>query len=182
MKRSSLGPDTHAEGLELVEVVDKNDTPLLVMPLAEAHRQELMHRSVLVLVHDTENRVYLQRRSKSKALFPGFWDLSTTGHVKAGESREGAAQRELREELGLEADRLKLLYSVPADKGNGWEHVTVFSAGRAEKPRPNPDEVMEGAFHDPEELAFLVEHFSEMLTPALLFAWERSLIFQPVQD
>lgn len=183
MKRSSLPPDPPLGGLELVEVVDGNDQPLVIMPLVEAHKQTLMHRAVLVLLYDKANRVYLQRRSKNKKLFPGFWDLSATGHVKAGESREDAARRELREELGIDAENMRHLRSVPADASTGWEYITVYSAGRLHGTlRLDPAEVMDGAFHDPDEVAFLVEHYREVLTPALLYAWEHALMFQPAVD
>jgi isopentenyl-diphosphate Delta-isomerase len=163
---------------ELVEIVDAQDRPLGVVPLVEAHKQALMHRSVMVLIHDSDNRVYLQRRSPSKKIYPGFWDLSATGHVKAGEAREDAARRELREELGIEANRLVLLSAVPASKATGFEFVTIYSAGRIDTlPTPNPEEVEDGAFLDPDEVRFLVENFEELLTPALLHAHSQGLIF-----
>ena len=73
---------------------------------------------MLVLVYNQENKIFLQRRSNAKQLFPGRWDLSATGHVQAGESREEAAIRELEEELGLRVERLTLREEVPARIGS----------------------------------------------------------------
>ncbi len=158
--------------------MDAQDRPLGVLPLVEAHKQSLMHRSVMVLIYDSCNRVYLQRRSRSKKIYPGFWDLSATGHVKAGEAREDAALRELREELGLVAKSLVFLNEVRACKATGYEFVTIYSGGRIDTPpTPNPDEVEDGAFLDPDEVRFLVENFEELLTPALLHAHHQGLIF-----
>lgn len=155
-----------------------DDRPLVVMPLQETHKQGLMHRSVFVLLYNTENKLYLQRRSKGKQFYPGRWDLSATGHVQSGESREGAALRELREELDISLERLQLKHQLRASADTDWEHITVFSAGMVkEPPVPNPQEVEDGAFHDPDELAFLVRNFREMLTPALIYACERKLVF-----
>ncbi len=166
---------------ELVEVVDAHDHPLGVMPLVDVHKQFLRHRSVVVLIYDSGNRIYLQRRSQRKKIYPGFWDLSATGHVKAGEAREDAALRELREELGLVAPRLMRLHEVPASDETGNEFVTFYNAGRLSAPPvPNPDEVDEGAFLDPDELTFLVENFEELLTPALLHAFHNGLVFSLV--
>ncbi len=163
---------------EMVEVVDIRDKPLAVIPLTEAHRQVLLHRAVLVLVYNQEDKIFLQRRSNAKQLFPGRWDLSATGHVQAGESREEAAIRELEEELGLRVKRLNLREEVPASVETGFEFITLFSAGRIlEEPRPNPKEVDGGLFVDNHELTYLAEHYRDMLTPGLVHFWEKGLIF-----
>lgn len=152
------------------------------MPLDEAHRQALPHRSVLVMLYDQGGRVYLQRRSHSKAVYPGRWDLSATGHVQAGESRQGAALRELEEELRVRASSLTLLTEVAACPETHWEFVALFAAaGVVGDPSPNPDEVMDGMYIDRDELESMVENFREMLTPALVAAWEGGFIF-PLED
>lgn len=161
-----------------MDVVDLDDRPLAVMPLVETHKQKLMHRAVFVLLYNTRNKLYLQRRSKKKRLYPGRWDLSATGHVQSGESREGAALRELHEELDISLERLHLKHQLAASPETDWEHITIFSAGRiTAPPRPNKAEVEDGAFHDPDEIAFLMEHYREMLTPALIYAFEHNLLF-----
>jgi isopentenyl-diphosphate delta-isomerase len=167
---------------ELVEVVDAADRPLAVMPLRDVHRQSLRHRSVLVLVYDADHRIFLQKRNRNKSLYPGRWDLSATGHVQAGESRSEAAARELREELGIIADRLRLIRRIPAGQETGFEFVSLYSAGRiAQEPRPNADEVEDGMFTDKAELAYLVENYRDMLTPGLVYFWERGLVFPSIR-
>lgn len=49
----------------------------------------------------TSGRVLLQQRSKRDLWHPGLWTLSSTGHVRSGESYRDAAAREFYEELGL---------------------------------------------------------------------------------
>lgn len=163
---------------ELVDIVDHNDRPLLVMPLTEAHRQALPHRAVLVLVYDPAGRLYLQKRGPHKSLYPNRYDLSATGHVRAGESRQAGAARELREELGLVAKNLTLLDAVPASEQTGNEFITLFSAGRtAETPRPNPEEVAGGMFVDRTELAALVRDYRDCLTAGLVYFFEAGKLF-----
>jgi len=43
----------------------------------------------------------LQRRSERKKIGPGLWDLSVAEHLNVGEGYRAAAQRGLREELGV---------------------------------------------------------------------------------
>jgi 8-oxo-dGTP pyrophosphatase MutT (NUDIX family) len=45
----------------------------------------------------------LQKRSMHKDSYPGCYDISSAGHVQAGESAEQTALREVREELGIDA-------------------------------------------------------------------------------
>ena len=170
-------PDELPHG-ELVEVVDTRDRPLAVMPLSAVHSQCLFHRSVLTLIYDAHGKVYLQQRSPAKTLYPGRWDISSTGHVRAGESRHAAALRELNEELGLRVTRLKRLANLPASAETGWEFVTLFNAGCVrDEPRPNPSELAGGYFYDAEELACLATHFRDKMTPGLLWFFKRGYIF-----
>lgn len=183
-RRSRGGPSRPQEpGAEIVEVVDDSDRPVCLMSLPEVHRQSLTHRSVLVLLYDVHGRLYLQKRSARKALYPGRMDLSATGHVQAGESREHAALRELREELGVRARSLRLLAEVPAGPDTGWEFVTLYSAGRvADPPSPDGREVESGLFVEPAELDYLAKNYRDMLTPGLVHFWESGLLFPGLDD
>ncbi len=164
--------------VEMVEVVDGRNRPLAILPLHTVHAQQLYHRSVLVLVYNTQGKLYLQKRSKSKTLYPGRWDVSASGHVQALESVEGAARRELKEELDLASERLQPRVEVPASPMTGYEFVTVFSAGRVHgQPRPNPAELEGGMFVDSEEMAYLASEYLEVLTPGLVYLFENAFLF-----
>ncbi len=181
MTRKTTPQDCSAdEADELIEVVDKYDKPLAIMPRGEVHRQCLMHRSVLVLVYDMKSKLYLQKRGKNKSLYPGRLDISASGHVKQGESREDAAIRELYEELGLRTDRLTRLHDIPASNDTHFEFVTLFTAGKfSQPPTPNPDELDGGHFVDPDELDFLVNEYRDTLTPGLVYCYEKKLLRFP---
>ncbi len=148
------------------------------MPLTEVVRQSLRHRVVLVLAHNQEGKLFLQKRAATKQLFPGRWDLSATGRVRAGESCEDAAIRELREELGLEVEQLALLGETPGQPSTQHTFISLYSTGplRA-RPRPDPLELQGGMYVDRHELAFLAEQYRDMLTPALVYFWELDMLF-----
>jgi isopentenyl-diphosphate Delta-isomerase len=163
---------------ELVDIVDANDRLLMVMPRTEAHRQSLYHRSVLILVYNPQGKLYLQKRGPGKSRYPGRFDLSATGHVRAGESRLDAAARELYEELGLRAKTITLLDTAPATQETAYEFTTLFSAGRiSDPPRPNPEEVAGGMFVDATELTALVRDYRDWLTPGLMHFFEKKTLF-----
>jgi isopentenyl-diphosphate delta-isomerase len=171
-------PAPTALPVELVEYVDGSDRPLGVMSLAAVHRQSLSHRSVLVMLYDPRGKVYLQKRAATKQFYPGRYDVSASGHVKAGESRLEAAQRELEEELGITAREMRVVATAPASPLTGYEFVTLFHAGKtADQPRPNPEEVSDGMFVNHAELTYMVERFRELLTPGLVHFFEQNAVF-----
>ena len=77
--------------------------------IGSAHRSEvhgnpaLLHPVVHCLVVRDNGDLLLQLRCMDKDVQPGRWDTSVGGHVGWGESIEQALERELREEIGLEA-------------------------------------------------------------------------------
>lgn len=88
---------------ELFYLVDVNDNELGSVSRKEAHIDPTkIHRAIDVLVTNN-NQLLLQKRSAYKDKYPGFWTISASGHVTFGQSYEEAANRELKEELGIEA-------------------------------------------------------------------------------
>ena len=68
---------------------------------AFARRARLEGRRLVVgaLVHDGAGRLFVQRRSEDRALYPGCWDV-VGGHAEAGEGVLEALRREVAEETG----------------------------------------------------------------------------------
>lgn len=94
--------------MEFVDVVDAHDNIVGSASREEAHKKELLHRGVSVLVFNPEGKVFIQKRSPKKDLFPSLWECSMSGHVKKGETAKDAALRELDEELGIRVTGKKL--------------------------------------------------------------------------
>lgn len=76
------------------------DSPLLQVLKAQADA-EGRECVVGALIADSADRVFVQKRSTNRRLFPGCWDIAG-GHVEPGEMLEQALAREIREETGLE--------------------------------------------------------------------------------
>lgn len=71
-------------------------------PKSQVHRQGLFHPTVHIWFYSANGKILLQQRGPHKQTHPLLWDVSVAGHVEAGESVTVAAQREVREEIGLE--------------------------------------------------------------------------------
>lgn len=100
-----------ANNEELFIVVNENDQILDYLPRLECHKQNILHRSVGIILINDQDQILLQKRSKKKDIWPGFYTVSASGHVSKGESYKKAAQRELSEELGINTT-LKLIRKV----------------------------------------------------------------------
>ena len=141
---------------ELVDIVDDADRVIRTVPRRTMRRDNLQHRVVFIVVWSSTGAVLVHRRSDSKDVWPGFWDLAVGGVVAAGEWYDTAARRELNEELGIDAD--------PVELGTGrYEDADVRLVGRVYRvvhdgPFTFADgEVVEGRFVSRDELPAMVE-------------------------
>jgi isopentenyldiphosphate isomerase len=89
---------------ELVDIVDEYDNVIGVATRAQLRAEKLLHRGVFVIVLTRDDRIVVQQRSATKDLWPSRWDIGAGGVVSSGESYDVSARRELREELGIEAE------------------------------------------------------------------------------
>lgn len=132
---------------EQVVLVDADDRPLGRAGKLAAHRKNLRHRAISVLVFDPAGRMLLQRRSAVKYHSPGLWSNACCTHPRPGEEPAVAAGRRLREEMGI---ALPLgfagLFAYEAPVGPGlWENevVHVFTGVYDGEVSPDPDEVQD---------------------------------------
>lgn len=111
-------------GDEIVAIVDADNRVVGSMPRREMRAQRLPHRSTYVLVFNSRGEVYVQKRTRTKDVFPGHYDPVAGGVVLAGESYIEGARRELEEEMGIRAAPLESLFEFyHAD-----EHSRVWGA------------------------------------------------------
>jgi 16S rRNA (adenine1518-N6/adenine1519-N6)-dimethyltransferase len=121
--RSAVTP----AALERFPVVDDQDRLLGEALRAEVHGNNLRHRAVHILVFNRSGELFLQKRSRWKDRHPRLWDSSAAGHVEAGEDYDGAASRELREELGVAAELIPV-DKLPASEKTGQEFIWLYRA------------------------------------------------------
>jgi 8-oxo-dGTP pyrophosphatase MutT (NUDIX family) len=57
------------------------------------------------LIRDGRGRVFVQRRSATRRVLPGIWDI-VGGHIESGENLEQALAREIEEETGWTLRRI----------------------------------------------------------------------------
>lgn len=89
--------------IEMVDMVDREGKVLGVVPRNLVHSFNLLHRGIgLTVSKDAEfSELYVHRRTDSKRIFPGLYDMFVGGISLAGEDPQLTAAREVAEELGL---------------------------------------------------------------------------------
>lgn len=136
---------------EIYDVVDLDDRVIGKAPRREIHQKNLIHRSVHTFVFNPEGGLFLQKRSMNKDENPGFWDTSSAGHVDSGEDYLTAANRELKEELGI-SEPLVPFMRIKACEESYWEHVTAYTCTTRQSIVINPEEISEGRFWSVDEI------------------------------
>src|SRR5262245_38598731 len=89
---------------EMIDLLDDDGRVIGVTTRAEMRRFRLPHRCVYVFVFHPDGRLMVHRRTDSKEVFPGFWDVAVGGVVAAQENWLDAAKRETAEEIGVAVD------------------------------------------------------------------------------
>ncbi|GLJ28948.1 hypothetical protein SUGI_0571120 [Cryptomeria japonica] len=71
-------------------------------PRSSVHKNGDFHRAVHVWIYaESTGEILLQRRADCKESWPGCWDVSSAGHISAGDTSLISARREMQEELGI---------------------------------------------------------------------------------
>ena len=97
--------------MEYIDIFDENNNPIgEKKEKQQAHEEGNFHRTAHIWIINDKNELLLQKRSASKKSHPNCWNISGTGHIRAGESVINGAIRELKEELGIEANENDLRF------------------------------------------------------------------------
>lgn len=100
--------------MEYLDLVDEQGRPTgEIVSRTEVHAKKLPHRTShvwLLRKKDGVLQILLQKRSDDKDAYPGCYDISSAGHIPAGQDYIPSALRELKEELGVEAAAQDLIY------------------------------------------------------------------------
>lgn len=165
---------------ELLPIVDENDEVIGTEKRGIIHRDRLLHRAVHILLFNSQEMLYLQRRSMNKDAAPGKWDSSASGHVDPGESYLVAAERELAEELNLLGrPSLTPLAKLPASRQTGMEFTMIYHCLCDETPQPNPHEIMDGRWVLPVELDAWMHDDPTCFAGCFRLVWKTFREFSP---
>lgn len=121
--------------MEFLWIVDKNDNPIGKATREEIHETNVWHRGIHVLLN-SQDKILLQLRSPKQDKSPNRYDCSVSGHVNYGESYDEAMRREIKEELGIEANKIENLRKVikfRMNYGRNDNMISVLYLGKYNK-------------------------------------------------
>lgn len=168
-----------------IALVDAHNRFIRWTDRAEIHAHHLPHRSTQVLIFDSAGRLVIQRRHRDKLTHANYWDISSSGHVeeedylggpdeRLAEVYAAVARREVREELGIEAE-LTFLGAFGPASGIHYEQLHLFTGHHDGPYTAQAEEVEELRAVTLAELEAMADDMDELVTPNLVFfaRWAR---------
>lgn len=120
--------------LEYVVLVDTHDNPLGIMEKLEAHKKGVLHRAFSIFIFNSEGEMLLQKRANSKYHSAGLWTNTCCSHPRPDENCIDAANRRLKEEMGINSSLKKIVdFTYKAKLNNNlteheYDHVFIGSS------------------------------------------------------
>lgn len=156
---------------EIVIIVDEQNLPIGAVTRKIMRQQRLIHRATYILVFNSAGELFIQKRSRLKDIYPGYWDLAAGGVVLDGEEYEQSARRELREELGISGVKLRPLFDQYYEDEDNRVWGRIYACTSNGPFALQEEEIDEGRFIALGEITTLSE--SEPVTPDGLLLLER---------
>jgi isopentenyldiphosphate isomerase len=146
-------------GDELVDVIDDDDRVVDVVPRRRVRAENLLHRSTSFLVRRSTGELYVHRRTATKDVYPGLYDVGVGGVPAASETYDEAALREMAEEVGVAGPVPTFLFMHRYDDRTDRCLTAVYEVEWDGEIRPQQDEIAWGGFMTKNQLdAMLAEH------------------------
>jgi 8-oxo-dGTP pyrophosphatase MutT (NUDIX family) len=158
---------------EVVVIVDAHNHIVGTAPRREMRAKRLRHRSTYILVFNCEGELYVQKRTLTKDVFPGYYDVAAGGVVLAGETYEQGAARELEEEMGIRDVLLRRLFDFYFEDEHTRLWGCAFSCAYNGAVVLQEEEVESGAFVPVSDILRRAE--TEPYTPDGLYVLRRYL-------
>lgn len=162
---------------DMVILVNEQDDVIGYMKKMEAHKMGLLHRAFSILIFDSEKKLLMHQRAKSKYHSGGLWTNSCCSHQHQDEDTLAAGHRRLLEEMGFDCDleeRFSFLYKAEMESGlteHEYDHVLV---GRYEGSVDiNPHEVEDYEWVSWEELSERLRNEPQAYTAWFHFIYKR---------
>ena len=156
---------------EKIVIVDKNNKVTGWSWRSHMRERRLIHRATFIIVFNDADQLFVQKRTLSKDIYPGYYDLTAGGVVQVDEAVEVSARRELEEELGIVKDSLDFLFEFfyESPENNVWGSVyqCIFNGC----PVLQKEEIDFGQFQSLEDVDALIRN--EPVTPESVYLFNR---------
>jgi len=170
---------------QLLILVDDQDREIGTETKSIIHQQGLLHRAFSIFLFNQQGEMLLQKRADSKYHSAGLWTNACCSHPNVRENLDAAAQRRLKEELGISTPLKELFtFTYRAEFGNGMiehEFDHVFVGNYTGDLLVNPTEISDWRYVNMRSLQRSVNESPEQFTiwfrlafPRILQWWEQN--------
>jgi len=158
---------------EIIQIVDADNNEKGSAPRHEMRAKGLSHRASYILVFNSRGELFVQKRTMTKDIYPGYYDIAAGGVVLAGESYDQSAVRELAEELGINGIPLNSHFTFHHEDGSNLVWGRVYSCIYDGEITLQEEEIKNGFFMNPDKVLELSK--KEPFTPDGLYVLKRYL-------
>jgi isopentenyl-diphosphate delta-isomerase len=154
---------------EILYHVNEDDEVLGSVSRSEAHLRGLLHRSGMVFLTNSQDKILINMRSSEKETFPSCYDSSVSFHVTYEETYEDSAKRETLEEISIEASLKtigKFIHKDPPE----YQIVSVFLCISDIEPIIDHEEFSSHRFYSITEVERIIKN--SKITPWLRDGWK----------
>lgn len=155
---------------ELLDIVNDDDNVIGQDTKENKFKKSFISRNVAVFILDDKKKLLIVKRSPTKKSFPNRYDLAACGNVKAGETYEKAAIREVKEELGINIDivLLKKIFNEFKENEKVIKYFTGVFLGHFSGNVKLSKEVLELRRMSIEEVQTLINKNKGLFTPGFV--------------
>lgn len=163
--------------MEEVILVDISDNAIGRMEKLEAHQKGVLHRAFSVFIFNENNELLLQRRALTKYHSAGLWTNTCCSHPRPGEETISAANRRLKEEMGMEVNlsfKTSFIYKTEFENGlTEHEFDHIYTGNSNINPIINTEEVHSFEWLSTESIKERIKNKPEEFTSWFKIAMER---------
>ena len=163
-----VGPDM------VIDRVDDSDAPIGTIVREQVFSQRANFRVVHVFVFNTRGELLLQQIPTHRERHPGRWGSSVAGYVFAGESYVAAAERRVREELGIVQKKLHYVGKTTMLDGPSHKFITIFSMVHDGPFNPDRNHIASLQFQPVQRVWRSILQQPEIYTPTFLHVFRYS--------
>jgi isopentenyldiphosphate isomerase len=143
---------------ERIVIVDRDNNVIGTEYRSVMRTRGLLHRATYILVFNSEGDLFVQKRTITKDIYPGYYDVAIGGVVLAGESYEESADRELEEELGIGSISLKCLFDFYFEDAGNQVWGKAYACVHDGTIVLQEEEIESGEFHRIDEILTSADH------------------------
>jgi isopentenyl-diphosphate Delta-isomerase len=151
----------------VIDRVDDHDRPIGRLARKDALATGANFRTAHVFILDSANRLLLQQLADSRERHPLRWGSSVAAYVLSQETYRHAAERRMRQELGL-ALELHELGKISMRDERSTKFVFLFTARNGGAQVLEPDHIAAIRYWDQQELDLDTDRHPDRFTPTFL--------------